>query len=530
QNSQASAQADQNVSSSGQQNSAASSGQSTGQDSSASSTSSSTQQAQGTASGQTSASSSLEAQGAASGQTSASSSQQALGTANGQIDTTHQSQGSFSASGSASATFKGQFTKVFAFGDSFTDTGNAASLEGVKPFGHLPFAKPGNLPGHRMSNGKLLIDFLCEDLGLPSIKAYKDASGNFSSGANFAVAGSTCLASKFFTTHKMLHSLMFKQKPENALIQIDWFNNFLLNAECKGLDEAQCKAHLSNCLFWVGALGLSDYARIIGSAIHGKSLTEASVDHVCKILKDLLDKGAKYVVVQGLPPAGCCPLQMLLNPPRERDSMGCSSGLNALIQAHNEVLEQRLVEFREQYQGTVIIYADTWKAYKTIMLNHKKFHFEEPFKACCGAGGGPLNFDLHSLCGSSGTSVCKNPQNFISWDGIHFTEAMHKRLFDMFVHQGFCSPSFDVLIQAKMKGGLAQGAAAFAAKGKENWCMSCAGTCCFGNMCTIVVFNKFPVVKNMKLPPSFSLFVFLPVENREEKNGMYLLFGQQIYC
>lgn len=131
--------------------------------------------------------------------------------------------------------------------------------------------------------------------------------------------------------------------------------------------------------------------------------------------------------------------------------MGCSSGLNALIQAHNEVLEQRLVEFREQYQGTVIIYADTWKAYKTIMLNHKKFHFEEPFKACCGAGGGPLNFDLHSLCGSSGTSVCKNPQNFISWDGIHFTEAMHKRLAELLFQEDFCSPTFEVMIEKKVK-------------------------------------------------------------------------------
>lgn len=145
--------------------------------------------------------------------------------------------------------------------------------------------------------------------------------------------------------------------------------------------------------------------------------------------------------------------------------MGCSSGLNALVQAHNELLQKKLGEFRAQYKDAVIIDADTWNAYKTILINYQKYKFEEPFKACCGAGGGPLNFDLHSLCGSSGTSVCKNPQNFISWDGIHFTEAMHKRLFDMFVHQGFCSPSFDVLIQAKMKGGLAQGAAAFAAKG-----------------------------------------------------------------
>ncbi|XP_021667468.2 GDSL esterase/lipase At3g48460-like [Hevea brasiliensis] len=329
-------------------------------------------------------------------------------------------------------------------------------MEGVKSFVGQMFGKSSGQTaqsGRGMSNGRLLIDFLCDDLGLPSIQAYKDAAGNFTAGVNFAIAGSTCLSGDLFASHKITHSLMFKPKPESSLTEIDWFNKFLLSVDCKGKDEAQCKAHLGNSLFWVGALGLSDYARIFGSSISAKSLTEASVDHVGKILKALLERGAKYVVVQGLPPAGCCPLQLLLNPPRERDNMGCSSGLNAVIQAHNDFLQKKLGEVRAQYKDAVIVYADTWNAYKTVLVNYKNFQFEEPFKACCGAGGGLLNFDLHSLCGSTGTSVCKNPQSYISWDGIHFTEAMHKQLAQLFFHQGFCSPSFDALIEAKSKNG-----------------------------------------------------------------------------
>merc|ERR1711879_299103 len=105
--------------------------------------------------------------------------------------------------------------------------------------------------------------------------------------------------------------------------------------------------------------------------------------------------------------------------------------------AHNDILQKKLGEFRAQYKGSVLVYADTWNAYKAVLVNYKKFNFQEPFKACCGAGGGTLNFDLHSLCGSTGTSACSNPQNFISWDGIHFTEAMHAVLTNMFFHQGY---------------------------------------------------------------------------------------------
>uniref|UniRef100_A0A2C9UP59 Uncharacterized protein n=2 Tax=Manihot esculenta TaxID=3983 RepID=A0A2C9UP59_MANES len=302
-----------------------------------------------------------------------------------------------------------------------------------------------------MCNGRLLVDFLCDDIGLPSLHAYKEASGDFSAGVNFAVAGSTCLTADLFSTNKITHSFMFKKKPENTLTQIDWFNKFIMGHDCKGMDEAQCKSHLSNSLFWVGAIGFSDYARIFGSAISGKSIAEASTDHVGKILKAVLDRGARYAIVQGLPPAGCCPLQLLLNPPKERDSMGCSSGLNALVQAHNELLQKKLGEFRAQYKDAVVIYADTWKAYKTILVNHKKYKFEEPFKACCGAGGGPLNCNLHSLCGSTGSSTCKNPDNYISWDGIHFTEAMHKRLAELLFQEDFCSPTFEVMIEKKVK-------------------------------------------------------------------------------
>ena len=45
----------------------------------------------------------------------------------------------------------------------------------------------------------------------------------------------------------------------------------------------------------------------------------------------MLDSGAKFVVVQGLPPVGCWPLAKLLTPQFAKDEMGCSAIINRAV-------------------------------------------------------------------------------------------------------------------------------------------------------------------------------------------------------
>lgn len=61
--------------------------------------------------------------------------------------------------------------------------------------------------------------------------------------------------------------------------------------------------------------------------------------------------------------------------------------------------------------------------------------FDEPFKYCCGApgigcgardlefaGNYAQNYERAKLTGP----VCKDPSKYISWDGIHYTEAANR--------------------------------------------------------------------------------------------------------
>ncbi|KAE8023601.1 hypothetical protein FH972_009278 [Carpinus fangiana] len=349
--------------------------------------------------------------------------------------------------------YKGCFSKVYAFGDSYTDTGNAHFTNGFQSMYQQGTSSPpsGNLPGYRQCDGRLVIDYLCEYLSVPHLSAYKNSSAQFSGGANFAIAGSTALSSDFFTQSRVGHSLMWKQNPESCQTQVDWFQQYLADYDCKGKDEAACEGEMANTLFWVGEMGGNDYARLYGSSstVHSRHLTRQAVRNVCGLVTRLLDNGAKYIVVQGLPPAGCLPVHVSSCPSNERDQFGCSARVNSLIMAHNDLLQRKLEGIRQRYHNCMIIYADYWSAYLTIQSNYKQYQFEEPVKACCGAGEGPLNFDTNHLCGSTGTSTCKDSKKYINWDGVHFTEAMHQHLSDLFFNQNYCKPSFAELIKKK---------------------------------------------------------------------------------
>ncbi|KVH97409.1 SGNH hydrolase-type esterase domain-containing protein [Cynara cardunculus var. scolymus] len=64
-----------------------------------------------------------------------------------------------------------------------------------------------------------------------------------------------------------------------------------------------------------------------------------------------------------------------------------------------------------------------------------KFGFTNgALKACCG-GGGPFNYNLLAECGYPNTSVCDRPYTYVSWDGIHLTEAAY-RLISKSLFQG----------------------------------------------------------------------------------------------
>jgi len=49
--------------------------------------------------------------------------------------------------------------------------------------------------------------------------------------------------------------------------------------------------------------------------------------------------------------------------------------------------------------------------------------FDKPLMTCCGYGGPPYNYDFNKGCQSKDVTACDDGSKFVSWDGVHLTEA-----------------------------------------------------------------------------------------------------------
>ncbi|KAI3913588.1 hypothetical protein MKW92_043244 [Papaver armeniacum] len=327
----------------------------------------------------------------------------------------------------ASTTVTGRrFSKIYAFGDSYTDTGNTKSgPDGPAGFNHVSSPPYGmtffRKPTNRYSDGRLVIDFVTEFSFLPYLTPYlnRDKSDT-SHGINFA------------------QNVTFYVPNASINVQLGWFQNILESHGCRRQVINNKMVMSKECT----EIGANDYAYIIGSSVTRETIQTLAISRVTGVLKELLEMGAKNLVVEGLPPTGCLPLALTLAPTDDRDDIGCVGSANKQSYNHNTQLQANLQSLKKQYPQSMISYADYFAAHRTVMKNTNKYGFKEAFKCCCGSGAEPYNFDLFVPCGSpSASKACKHPYQRINWDGVHLTEGMYKVVADMFIHGGYMRPS-----------------------------------------------------------------------------------------
>lgn len=333
------------------------------------------------------------------------------------------------------------YTSMFSFGDSLTDTGNYVRLTagrkpsspyGAPPYGRTFFGRPTG----RASDGRLVIDFIAQEFGLANVTAIQVGAGpaDFPHGANFAIISSTANNASFFARKGL------DITPFSLDTQMFWFRTHLqqLTQQLNG-GGGGGGSILSDALVSLGEIGGNDYNFAFNKGVPRETVrafVPAVVDKLAAAVEELIGMGARAFVVPGNLPFGCAPLY--LNRFRgaaasEYDARtGCLAWFNKFAEFHNRVLTARLDDLRRLHPDVTIVYADWYGAMTSIFQAPGKLGFTNALGSCCGNQSVP--------CGKAGCTVCEDPSTYVSWDGTHPTEAVYKLIADGVLHGPHASP------------------------------------------------------------------------------------------
>lgn len=348
-----------------------------------------------------------------------------------------------------SKTKKCEFEGIFNFGDSNSDTGGfwAAFPAQSGPWGLTYFKKPVG----RASDGRLIVDFLAEALGIPYLSPYLQSIGSdYRHGANYATLASTVLLpnTSLFVTGI---------SPFSLAIQLNQMKDFKRKVEennnGKRIRNLPSPDIFGKSLYKV-YIGQNDFTSNLKSiGIHGvKQYLPQVVSQIADTVKELYEIGGRTFLILNLAPVGCYPA-LLVELDHDRsdiDKFGCLISYNDAVFDYNNMLKHSLDQTRPNLPNASLVYVDIHSTLLQLFRHPKLHGLKYGPKACCGYGGGAYNFDPRVFCGNTkvvnGTTVtasaCSDPENYVSWDGIHATDAANKLLTQAILTSSYFHPPF----------------------------------------------------------------------------------------
>ncbi|CAN1218916.1 GDSL esterase/lipase At4g01130 [Linum perenne] len=355
-----------------------------------------------------------------------------------------------------------EFEAIFNFGDSNSDTGGfwAAFPAQSAPFGMTYFKKPAG----RASDGRLIVDFLvlitwaAEALGIPFLSPYLQSIGSdYRHGANFATLASTVLLpnTSLFVTGISPFSLAIQlnQMKQFKLQTVDFHSNSFPGSTSTNLPSPSI---FENSLFtiYIGQNDFTSNLAHIGVAGVMQFIPQV-IAQIVGTIEELYEVGGRTFLVQNMAPVGCYPaFAAHVGDKKDVDEFGCVISYNRAVMDYNVMLKERIVEARGRLSNASVLYVDTHSVLLDLFRDPGSNGLEYGTRACCGHGGGKYNFDGRVYCGNkklvelNGTtsvieaSACGDPWNYVSWDGIHTTEAANKILARAILDGSFSHPHF----------------------------------------------------------------------------------------
>lgn len=292
------------------------------------------------------------------------------------------------------------FSKLYVFSDSISDTGNVfnATIVGnrLDPTISIDPPSPPYFDG-RYSNGPVGVDYIASDLGLTLIPSAELAVGspitvtpNGEFGVNFFFNGATTTQSVNFAfggAQSGLENVSDSRLP-GILREIQAFRDDL---------ELFNQSADPNALYVVWAAGSNDYS---SGTFREPTIP---VENIARGVTSLYEAGARNILVPNVSDLGKTPLNLSRGP-------DISNALTQLSQAHNSNLAITLNDLEQTLAGVNIISLDVASLFQEAIANPTEFGFTNVTEPCLDP---------------ATSTICPNPNEYLFWDNVHPTAATH---------------------------------------------------------------------------------------------------------
>ncbi|KAL9994019.1 putative alpha-L-fucosidase [Helianthus debilis subsp. tardiflorus] len=293
----------------------------------------------------------------------------------------------------------------------------------------------------------MIVTLCSEGLGVPYLNAFLDSMGtNFSHGANFATIASTIQSNTTF--------FQYGYSPISLDIQYAQFSNFLKRAQIirqkggvfKDMFPEEYKFSSALYTFDIGQNDLTAGYDLNMSTEQVKAYVPDVISEFITTIKNVYDLGGRAFWIHNTGPVGC--LTYTMDTQAQVDKHGCVAPFNDVSQYFNRKLKEAIVQLREELHSAAITYVDIYSVKYTLITQSEKLGFGVPFLVCCGHGG-KYNFNSAMRCGSTeivnGTEIviaksCEDPSSLVNWDGVHFTEAANRWIYNEIVDGAYSDP------------------------------------------------------------------------------------------
>ncbi|XP_048545983.1 GDSL esterase/lipase At5g45910-like isoform X1 [Triticum urartu] len=261
-----------------------------------------------------------------------------------------------------------KYNAMFTFGDSMDETGNICAASSNKteldvltcthpPYGETYFGRPSC----RWCDGRVVVDFIAQALGLPFVPPSKAKGQDFRRGVSMAITGGTAMNFSFYKSLGIEDPVWNHGSLDT---QIQWFK-VLMPSICG--TQQSCQVYLRKSLFMFGGYGGNDYnVQLLELGLtpeQAMNYTPKIVSAIANGIEKLIALGAVHVVVPGIFPTGCLPIFLSLfgdaASETDFDNTGCLKPYNRLTEYHNSLLRKQVDALqRKHHNSTRIMYAD----------------------------------------------------------------------------------------------------------------------------------------------------------------------------